>query len=416
MRRRMVLVAFAMAASGTNAQVDPARAEAYFSEARLLCERDGGALWGVSLCGPMAIADAATQTLATTEPQPNEPWPRALGYANTAIEWGGQRWSTYVWSFISADDSVGRGTLFMHELFHRVQPELALMAFGAGNTDHLDTLDGRYWLQLEWRALAAALAGEGAARRQAIADAAAFRLARRSLVSELAASTENADEIREGLAQYTGVVLTATDSAAAVRKALEQLLAAPQQPTFVRSFAPVSGTAYGILLDAYSADWRRRLTPESDLGAVLAAAASVPATADPTAAAQRYDATALRAGEEARELERRARMAELVARFVDGAVVRFPRPRSASLITTGSVPIPGAGTVFLEYHASGPWGSIDVDRGGVLVGDDDIAVPAPRDENVRALAGDGWRATLADGWIARPGERAGDYVIVEAAD
>ena len=34
------------------AQVDQARAEQYFKEAQALCERDGGRLWGVSLCGP----------------------------------------------------------------------------------------------------------------------------------------------------------------------------------------------------------------------------------------------------------------------------------------------------------------------------------------------------------------------------
>src|SRR4051812_3354223 len=53
------------------AQVDQARAEQYFNEARALCERDGGRLWGVSLCGPMVIADAATGTLATSQPPPS---------------------------------------------------------------------------------------------------------------------------------------------------------------------------------------------------------------------------------------------------------------------------------------------------------------------------------------------------------
>jgi hypothetical protein len=50
------------------AQVDQQRAQEYFTEARALCERDGGRLWGVSLCGPMVIADAATGTIATSQP------------------------------------------------------------------------------------------------------------------------------------------------------------------------------------------------------------------------------------------------------------------------------------------------------------------------------------------------------------
>ena len=34
------------------AQVDQQRAQEYFKEARDLCDRDGGRLCGVSLCGP----------------------------------------------------------------------------------------------------------------------------------------------------------------------------------------------------------------------------------------------------------------------------------------------------------------------------------------------------------------------------
>jgi hypothetical protein len=37
-----------------------------------------------------------------------------------------------------------------------------------------------------------------------------------------------------------------------------------------------------------------------------------------------------------------------------------------------------------------------------------LTVPAPADPDGRALAGEGWTLTLADGWIARPGARPGD--------
>ena len=59
------------------AQVDQQGAQEYFKEAQALCERDGGRLWGVSLCGPMVIADAATGTIATNQPVPVGDRPRA---------------------------------------------------------------------------------------------------------------------------------------------------------------------------------------------------------------------------------------------------------------------------------------------------------------------------------------------------
>ena len=58
------------------AQVDQQRAQEYFKEVQALCERDGGRLWGVSLCGPMVIGDMRTQTFATSQPAPEGPRPR----------------------------------------------------------------------------------------------------------------------------------------------------------------------------------------------------------------------------------------------------------------------------------------------------------------------------------------------------
>ena len=114
------------------AQVDQARAEQYFKEAQALCERDGGRLWGVSLCGPMVIADAATGTIATSQPAPAGDRPRVLGLVNAPVQWGGITWSAYIWQAILKDDQGERGRLFMHELFHRIQPGLGLMAPGPG--------------------------------------------------------------------------------------------------------------------------------------------------------------------------------------------------------------------------------------------------------------------------------------------
>jgi hypothetical protein len=73
-----------------------------------------------------------------------------------------------------------RNELFLHELFHGVQPQLGLGA-PALATEHLDAAEGRYWLRLEWRALARALRESGDERTLAVRDALAFRQARRML-------------------------------------------------------------------------------------------------------------------------------------------------------------------------------------------------------------------------------------------
>lgn len=142
------------------AQVDQQRAHEYFKEAQALCERDGGRLWGVSICAPMVIGDARTQTFATSQPPLDAPRPQLIGLVNGPIQWGDARWAALSWETIANWPARTRGEAFLHESFHLVQPRLVLNG-PAGANEHLDLVDGRYWLRLEWRALARALRESG---------------------------------------------------------------------------------------------------------------------------------------------------------------------------------------------------------------------------------------------------------------
>lgn len=392
------------------AQVDQQRAEAYFKEAAAICQRDGGRLWDVSLCGPMVFADARTRTLATNQPRPAGEWPRVLGFANAPVEWGGSRWSAYMWDFTtSLPDPRTRGMLMLHELFHRIQPELGLITPGGQNA-HLDTVEGRVWLRLEWRALARALRQSGEDRKRAVSDALAFRMARRSQFAN-AAENERVEEIREGLAQYTGTVTTAASRPEAVASAIEQLAAAEGQETFLQQ-SYTTGVAYAMLLDDASAGWRRRVRSDSDLGQMLMAALDVTPTANAVEASARYGGTEIRAAEATRDEQRRALVLELRNRFVDGPGLLVPSSGSGTFNAVGATPIPGAGTVFvLPYRQRGAWGTLDATK-GVLVNEDGTRrLPGPVRIEGTTLTGDGWTVTVAPGWTVHSGPRPGDYQI-----
>lgn len=392
------------------AQVDQQRAEAYFKEAATFCQRDGGRLWGISLCGPMVFADARTRTLATNQPRPTGELPRTLGFGNAPVEWGGSRWAAYMWDFTTSLDPRVRGILMLHELFHRIQPELGLMTL-TGKNAHLDTLEGRIWLRLEWRALARALSQSGEDRKRTVSDAAAFRLTRRSQFAN-AAENERVEEIREGLAQYTGTVTTVASHAEAVASALEQLAAAEQHETFLQQ-AYTTGVAYGILLDTASPDWRRRVRSDSDLGQMLMTALNVTPAANAVEASARYGGTELRAAEQTRAEQQVSRLRELRTRFVDGPVLVVPPGGGGTFNAVGATPVPGAGTVyFSRYTQKGAWGTLDVTN-GVLIGDDGTRrLPGPVRIEGANITGDGWTVTVAPGWTVRPGPRSGDYQII----
>jgi hypothetical protein len=302
----------------------------------------------------------------------------------------------------------------LHGLFHRIQPELGFMTDASdGFNEHLDTLEGRVWLQLEWRALRRALESSGSERAGAIADALAFRLERRRLFPG-AADNERRDEIREGLASYTGVAAWANSPADAERAAAAALAGGESQPAFVGNFEAHSGPAYGVLLDDLLPGWRRQLRGTSDFGDMLASAINRPATTDVAAAAARYDGATLRTAEEARDRSQQLRIAELRQRFVDGPVLTMPATGSGTSNTTGSVGIAEVGTVlFGNFTRSAQWGRLNADGGVLLaVGGATISVPVTGPLEGTRLQGDGWSATLNSGWVVRPAARPGSFAIV----
>lgn len=391
-------------------QVQPQLAQRYFEEATRLCERDAGRLWGKSLCGPMVIFDQATKTHATSQPEPDGPLPRFPGLADGPVSWGGVRWFAWPLSMLPEKDAEVRQQIMLHGLFHRIQPELGFTA-SDGFNEHLDTPEGRIWLQLEWRALRRALQSSGNDRAAAIADALAFRHERRRRFPG-AADNERRDEIREGLASYTGVAAWADSPADAHRAAAAALVGG--EWSFVGQFEAASGPAYGVLLDDLMPGWRRQVRVGSDLGDMLASATNRPPTADLAEAAARYDGAALRTAEEARDRAQQARVSELRRRLVEGPVLTMPAAGSSTSDSTGAVGIPGAGTVFFRtFTLTAQWGRLKATNGVLRSADGStLSVPVNGPMEGTTLQGEGWSATLNAGWVVRPAPRPGSFAIV----
>jgi hypothetical protein len=117
--------------------------------------------------------------------------------------------------------------------------------------------------------------------------------------------SERGQEIVEGLAAYTGTVLAADSAANAIASAIDLLVnteaAAALEASFVRTFAYMSGPAYGLLLDASSPGWTRRVRGIDDLGTLVMCALAVQPAMDATASAARYGGAEIRASEQQRE-------------------------------------------------------------------------------------------------------------------
>lgn len=163
----------------------------------------------------MVIGDARTKTFATSQPPPDAPRPPLVGLRNGPIQWGDTTWAAVTWDTIANWPANSRGEAILHESFHVVQR----LGIGVANqtrirpdtrteNEHVDALDGRYWLRLEWRALARALRESGDMRTQAVRDAFAFRRALHSRYPEHVVG-EYVVDMNEGLASYTATLLAA---------------------------------------------------------------------------------------------------------------------------------------------------------------------------------------------------------------
>ena len=412
-------------AAAAESSIPDAAARAVFAEADALCRSDAGALWGASLCGPVMLVDPSSRELAASHPDAQGrlvardgvfvgQLPADAMVANTAVDWSGTRWTQLRWPL--PQDLARRRTLLAHEMFHRLQPELSIAHPAEGSNEHLDTFDGRYFMQLEWRALAAALCTADAdARRSAAADALAFRAARHRLFPA-AASEEAALELNEGLAEYTGVMVGNPAASARIDAALHDLRAHVDDRSFVRSFAYATGPAYGLLLDQAAPRWRDELGQRPrDLGTQLAEAAQItPSLDEPVlrAAAARYDGPELHHAETLREQHRIAQLQQNRARFVTGPVLRLDlRSMRIQFDPNTLQPLPGSGTVYPTMQLSDAWGTLQV-TGGALIQSDwkAVFVQAPAPEG-SLLQGEGWSLRLAPGWSVVAGARSGDYVL-----
>ena len=408
--------------------IDAVQAGRYFQEAASVCERDAGRMWGTNLYGALMFVDPDTRDLVANRPDyKNQLSPRGDVFAgtlpteenvaNTSARWAGVTWTMLRWPL--PEEQFERDKLMVHELYHRVQDQLGL---GGPDTssDHLDTRDGRVWMQLEWRALGAAVVAKKDAGRKAAEDALTFRAYRRSLFKDSGAR-EQALEMHEGLAEYTGVVLCAKSRSAAALYAAAALAGAPKLTTFVRSFAYVTGPAYGLLLDDASPDWRKGLKAQDDLGDLLAKAIGAVLPPDLKAAAETrakaYGGKDLMASEDALFVKKKQETASLRARFVDGPVLILPLREafSYSFDSTDQVPLEGFGTVYPFVRVVTSWGVLEATNGALLVVKDSviagIRLPAPKDASARPLKGDGWTLDVKDGWSVVPGPRPGDLEL-----
>jgi len=419
---------FITGATAQTAGIDTKLAAQYFRQLKQTSDRDGAKTWGEALYGPIMFVDPRSGNVVANQadlehklsPQDGVfvgTLPSNINPANTALDWAGVHWTMVMWPV--SEFRQARERLLLHECFHRLQEKLGLPARDAVNA-HLDTLNGRIWIQMEWRALERALRVTGPDRNAAIRDALLFRNYRRSLFPDSAVN-ENALEINEGLAEYTGVKLSSADLQESAVRANIILRQARNTPTFVRSFAYISGPAYGALLDLSGRPWRAGLKPAADLGLLLQQRYGIRVRASEAAARaaiSRYEGDEIVTIETQHDQKRQQQISEARKKFLDGPVLILSLTSDVrySYDPNNVIGIDASNTVYPTMRLVDAWGVLTVTNGALLERASTghllrARVPAPTDLSARPLKGEGWSLELSSEWEVVPGERAGDVTI-----
>jgi hypothetical protein len=404
------------------AQADSSGAAQAIRDYLAAARQDGGRLWGHSLAGPMILVDPASRTAFASEQPPggsfeehNGLWhgqlPDGIPINNFALTWVDRRWAMVMLPL--PRDRFLTLQLLLHESFHGIQEQAGLARMDRLNP-HLDERDGRYWLRLELRALGAALAARGSERKNAARDAMRFRAAR--LARYPGADTlEDALEVAEGLAEYTGTRVALQYLRLPEARAAVLAHDFEGRKTYVRSLGYGTGPGLGLLLDGYRPGWRTRVA-RNGLAPQLAEVLGVVSGEEAGKAANRYAADSL-AAEEDRRAESRAKvMAEYRARLIDGPVVLLRQPGLQRAFNPNElIPFGAEGTIYPTGTFSAAWGSLEVTGGGALVAPDFtlLRLPAPESPGDSTVEGEGWKLKLAEGWSLQRGERPGDWVAAK---
>ena len=399
---------------------DLAQAKAYFAEAQKLSDRDGNKLWGRPLYGPLIFIDGNTHSAIANQQDKQgrfhakegafEGLVEGIDATNDDVEWAGTHWTMISWQTIP-ENPLDRESLFAHEMYHRIQDDLKLRAPDSVNL-HLDSEEGRIWLLLEWRALAAALIAHGAAQNQALKDALTFGEHRHQLFPG-SRETERNLEIAEGIAEYTGVAAASPDFVSAKWLSAAKLLNPDLRISFVRAFAYISGPAYGLLLDERLPGWRKKLSAQSDLGKLLLSTIKSPVNTSLARAAV-YGESAIRVEESDRSDKIAAIKAQYRKLLVDGPklVLLHTDDTKITFNPSNLISLGGDGVVYPTLKAIASWGTLEVEGGALLPTDrHQISVSSPTVTSGKHPEGKGWRLNLNEGWKLTPSATGGDFEL-----
>jgi hypothetical protein len=398
----------------------------YFKEIKTTTEKNK-TLWEYDLYAPLLVVRPDTREVYANAPDTagvlksrgsifTGILPMAVNIANTSMRWSGEEWAMVMLPL--PDDEYDRMNLFAHELFHTAQPHLGFTLHNPEN-NHLDRKEARIYLRLELEALKAALvAGSTEEMKTHVTNALTFR-GYRYVLYPRADTTENLLELNEGIAEYTGAMMSGRDKQQMETHFLESLKGFLKNPTFVRSFAYQTIPLYGYLLSKTNYEWNRHITSMSNLTEYFLREFSIHLRRDLNDAiaqvADQYGRRAIVEEENAREVTIKKRIAEYRGKFIEQPHLEIAlQNMNISFDPRNIMPLEDKGTVYPNIRVTDNWGILTVTNGALMSPNwNKLAVSIPTRIDAEVVTGDGWRLELKHGFVVHKESAGNNFILTK---
>ncbi|HMG89083.1 MAG TPA: hypothetical protein VK589_03450 [Chryseolinea sp.] len=408
------------------AKPSPKSLAEYFTDVSKVTSRNRS-IWNTDLYGPILFVDPQSRDLYSNERDSAGvltqesglfigKLPKDVNIANTSIRWNGNRWAMILLPL--SDNRNERLALITHELFHLAQPVLKFKSVDADN-NHLDKKLGRTYLRLELEALQKAVKSPGREGITHIINALRFRKLRHQIFPD-ADSTENLLELNEGLAEYTGLIMSERTPEQITEHLVNNFDVFQQNKTFVRSFAYQTIPVYGYLTRKLVKEkWNQDITMKTNLTDYFIASfkVNIPSNLETYAsrASVNYNGEQIKQEEEQREANNIKLINEMTLKFIKNPHLEIAFERmNVSFNPSNLIPLENYGTVYPTLRITDNWGILTVEDGALMSADwSKVIVTVPVEDNNNGLVkGKGWTLELkVDRYLIVRDEASSNYYL-----
>lgn len=383
-------------------------------------------LWDKDIYGPILLVDPETREVYANRPDEEGALkfdkgiysgvlPKKITFSNTDIRWSGTHWAMIKLP-LSANEQ-DRIDLITHELFHVAQPPLGFEIRREEN-NHLDLREGRIYLRLEMAALDAALRAHRFNRAEEhLRNALIFRKYRHMLYRG-SETRENSLELLEGLATYTGQMMSGRDKWQWREYLIRRIELFEKVPSFVRSFAYETVPVYGFFLYQKDNQWNKKVDADTQLTEFFSEAFGVDRRillqSYVKQVAEEYRGRTIADEEIKRELSNNILLDTYREKFFEQPHLEIRlEDMNMAFDPQNLIPLDeDEGTVYPTVSIGDNWGILTVEKGGALLRNDWrwVIVSEPLEITDERIVGEGWIIELNEGYRINRNLQ-GDYLI-----